>query len=72
MQVLIAALRLLAKVAVTLLVAKVPVVELVQALEPLVPAVTVPHENPLPVSLSVKVVKLPGVVSRTVNVLPLV
>jgi len=52
----------------------VPVVELVHVPEPLVPAVTVPHEKMevLFAAPTENVVKLPGVVSETVNVLPLV
>jgi hypothetical protein len=69
---LIAALRLLAKVAATLLVAKVPAVELPQVLDPRVPAVTLPHENVVAsFEATLKVVKLPGVVSVTVTELPL-
>lgn len=50
-----------AKVEVLLLVSKVPAVALVQEfVVPLVPAVSVPHEKPEPVSLRVKVVALPG------------
>jgi hypothetical protein len=60
--------RLLAKVAVEVLVANVPVVELVQALEPLVPAVNVPQVKiPLAPPLSEKVVA-PTVVEVTVTV----
>jgi hypothetical protein len=72
-QALIAALRLLAKVVVLLLVAKVPAVELVHALEPSVPAVTVPHPKMpvLFVAPTLKVVKFPGVVVAAVTVLVL-
>ena len=42
---MIAVLRLLAKVAVRLLVTKVAVVELVQVYEPLPPPLTLPHEK---------------------------
>jgi len=44
-QALIAAARFFASVAMLLLAAKVPAVELVQVLLPAVPAVTVPHEK---------------------------
>ena len=57
LQALIAALRLLAKVAVELLVAKVPEVELPQVAEPLPPAVRVPEVF---VRLLVTVRKFPG------------
>jgi hypothetical protein len=68
-----ALLRLPAKVVVLLLVAKVPAVELGQVLDPRVPAVTLPHENVVEsFEATLKVVKLPGVVSVTVSELPLV
>ena len=46
--------------------------ELVQTLEPFVPAVTVPHEKIPEAPPPPENVKLPGVVAVTVNVLPLV
>ena len=51
-----------------------PTVELVQVLKPLLPAVApLPHESvAVSFEATVKVVKLPGVVSVTVNELPLV
>jgi hypothetical protein len=53
-------------------VAKVPVV-VEQAFEPLPPVVTVPHENFAgSLEATVKVGETPGVVSVTVNELPLV
>jgi hypothetical protein len=73
LQAVIAALRLLAKIALVLPVAKVPTVELVQPFEPRVPAVGTHAKIPVPfVTLGVKVVKLPGIVSVTVTVFELV
>src|SRR5207248_7249144 len=66
-QALIAAARFEAKVVVRELVAKVAVLKLGHAFEPLPPAVGPLHEKPAAVPPSVKVMSDPGVVAVTVT-----
>ena len=73
LQALIASRRFVARFAVLESVTKVPVVALVHVCVPFVPGVTPPHVKMLVlfVAPTVNVVKLPGVLSVTVTVLPL-
>src|SRR5207248_2509803 len=68
-QALIAAARFVASTVVSLLIAKVPAVALLQAFEPSVPAVTAPQVNPaVGLAPGVRVISDPGVVAVRVTV----